>query len=292
MAILLEGRKAAQGIRESVGAEIKMLRAKHSKTPLLASVQVGQHASSLVYIKSQAKVAEEVGIDYRLLSLPEDVSKNDLLAEIAKLNRDPGVHGIIIQTPLPEVLNAKEMVSEISAQKDAEGMHPLHLGEIVLGSSAIAPCTASACMELLRSCPIKLYGKEAVIVGHSEIIGKPLSLMLLNEFVTTTVCHIATSEADKLVGHISAADIVIVAVGKAHLIKGEWIKKGAVVVDVGINRVADRIVGDVEFESAESRASYITPVPGGVGPLTVTMLMKNILELFKNALTSHGADRN
>ena len=285
MAILLDGKKVAIEMRERMKSEIKCLRERHSKTPLLASIQIGDNVASSVYIKSQARIAEDMGIDYRLLSLPEAVSKKDLALEIAKLNTDLGVHGIIVQAPLPQGLNMHEVIALVDANKDAEGMHPQNLGKIVLGKVKIAPCTAQACMELLRYYKIKLYGKEAVIVGHSEIVGKPLSLMLLNEFATTTVCHIATSEADKLVEHIGRADILIVAVGKAHFIKGSWIKKGAVVIDVGINKVGDRIVGDVEFEAAGKKASYITPVPGGVGPMTVTMLMKNMLELFGEFLS-------
>ncbi len=290
MAILWEGKKIAQDLKDRMKEEIGILREKYSKTPLLACVQIGQHVASTVYIRSQAKVAEELGIDYRLLALPEDVSKKDLVFEIGKLNTDLGVHGIIIQSPLPKGLDLKEVISLIAPQKDAEGMHPQNLGKIVLGQKGVRPCTAQACMELMHSYQMKFYGKEAVIVGHSEIVGKPLSLMLLNEFATTTVCHIATSEANKLVAHIAQADILVVAVGKAHLIKGEWIKEGAAVIDVGINRVGDRIVGDVEFESAQKRAACITPVPGGVGPLTVTMLMKNMLVLFREFLQGHGDD--
>lgn len=285
MAILLDGKKVAGEIRERMKNEIMCLREKHSKTPLLASIQIGENMASSVYIKSQAKIAEDMGIDYRLLSLPQAVSKKDLAFEISKLNTDLGVHGIIVQAPLPPGLNMHEVIALVDANKDAEGLHPQNLGKIVLGKAKIAPCTAQACMELLRYYQIKLYGKEVVIVGHSEIVGKPLSLMLLNEFATTTVCHIATSEANKLVKHIERADILVVAVGKAHLIKGSWVKKGAVVIDVGINRVGDRIAGDVEFEAAEKRAAYITPVPGGVGPMTVTMLMKNMLELFGEFLS-------
>lgn len=285
MAILLDGKKVASEMRERMKSEIMELRQRHSKTPLLASIQIGENVASSVYIKSQARIAEDMGIDYRLLSLPQGVSKIDLAREIAKLNTDLGVHGIIVQAPLPQGLNMHEVIALVDANKDAEGMHPQNLGKIVLGQAKITPCTAQACMELLRYYKIKLYGKEVVIVGHSEIVGKPLSLMLLNEFATTTVCHIATSEADKLVEHIERADILIVAVGKAHIIKGSWVKKDAVVIDVGINKVGDRIVGDVEFEAAEKRASYITPVPGGVGPMTVMMLMKNMLELFGEFLS-------
>jgi methylenetetrahydrofolate dehydrogenase (NADP+)/methenyltetrahydrofolate cyclohydrolase len=165
--------------------------------------------------------------------------------------------------------------------KDAEGMHPANLGKIVLGQYRIGPCTAMAVMELLESTKMNLYGKEAVIVGHSEIVGKPLSLMLLNKFATTTVCHIATGERGVLADHVKRAEVLIVAVGKAGIVKGEWIKKDAIVIDVGINRAGDKILGDVEFDPAAERASYITPVPGGVGPITTTILMRNVVELFR-----------
>ena len=284
MATLLEGRKIASEIKERIKNEVSGLKQKTGKTPVLVALSVGQNAASGVYIKSQGRVAEELGIAYRLVSLKEGISEKDLIAEIRKLNSDLLVHGIIIQTPLPKEINLHEAVAAVSAGKDAEGMHPENLGKLLLGCSKIAPCTALGCMELLRAYQIKLYGKEVVIVGHSEIVGKPLSLMLVKEFATTTVCHIATSEAHKLQDHVSRAEILIVAVGKANLIKGDWIKEGAVVIDVGINRVGDKLVGDVEFEAAEKRAAFITPVPGGVGPLTVTMLMQNTLELFKQSL--------
>jgi methylenetetrahydrofolate dehydrogenase (NADP+)/methenyltetrahydrofolate cyclohydrolase len=160
-------------------------------------------------------------------------------------------------------------------------MHPANIGKITFGRAKVLPCTAAAVMELLQASGVDLYGKEVVVVGHSEIVGKPLALLLLDKFATVTVCHIGTSKAGKLEEHVRKAEVLIVAVGKAGLIKGEWVKEGAIVIDVGINRVADKIVGDVEFETAQSRASYITPVPGGVGPLTVTMLMRNLVETAK-----------
>jgi methylenetetrahydrofolate dehydrogenase (NADP+)/methenyltetrahydrofolate cyclohydrolase len=185
---------------------------------------------------------------------------------------------MIIQMPLPQQIDYKKISQFILPEKDAEGMHPANIGKIVFGKARILPCTPAAVMELLNSTGIDLYGKEAVVVGHSEIVGKPLCLLLLEKFATVTVCHIGTSKAGKLEEHVRKAEILIVAVGKAGLIKGEWVKDGAIVIDVGINRVADKIVGDVEFEGAEKHASYITPVPGGVGPLTVTMLMRNLVE--------------
>ncbi len=284
MAVLLDGKKVAQELKERIKSDVAQLKDRAGKAPVLACLSVGQNAASSVYIKSQGKVAEELGVEYRLGTLKEGISQEDLVAEICNLNTDPGVHGIIIQTPLPGGMNLDEVVGTIAPKKDAEGMHPENLGKLLLGQNRIAPCTAQACMELLHHYKIKLRGKEVVIVGHSEIVGKPLSLLILKEFATTTVCHIATSEAHKLEDHVARAEVLIVAVGRAHLIKGAWVKEGAVVVDVGINRVGDKIIGDVEFESAEKKAAYITPVPGGVGPLTVAMLMKNVVTLSTETL--------
>jgi methylenetetrahydrofolate dehydrogenase (NADP+)/methenyltetrahydrofolate cyclohydrolase len=284
LAVLLDGKKVAQELKERIKSDVAQLKNKAGKAPVLACLSVGQNAASSVYIRSQGKVAEELGVEYRLSTLKEGISQESLVAEICNLNADPGVHGIIVQTPLPGGMNLDEVVGTIAPKKDAEGMHPENLGKLLLGQNRIAPCTAQACMELMHYYKIKLRGKEVVIVGHSEIVGKPLSLLLLKEFATVTVCHIATSEAHKLVDHVARAEVLIVAVGRAHLIKGEWVKDGAVVVDVGINRVGDKIIGDVEFESAEKKAAYITPVPGGVGPLTVAMLMKNVVTLSTETL--------
>jgi methylenetetrahydrofolate dehydrogenase (NADP+)/methenyltetrahydrofolate cyclohydrolase len=204
-----------------------------------------------------------------------------LIDFIQKLNADKSVHGIIIQMPLPAHIDYKKISQYILPEKDAEGMHPANIGKIVFGKAKILPCTAAAVMELLKETGVDLYGKEVVVVGHSEIVGKPLALLLLDKFATTTVCHIGTSKAGKLEEHVRKAEVLIVAVGKAGLIPGSWIKEGAIVIDVGINRIGDKIVGDVEFEAAQSKASYITPVPGGVGPLTVTMLMRNLVEAAK-----------
>ncbi|MCK4249007.1 MAG: bifunctional 5,10-methylenetetrahydrofolate dehydrogenase/5,10-methenyltetrahydrofolate cyclohydrolase, partial [Candidatus Omnitrophica bacterium] len=173
-------------------------------------------------------------------------------------------------------------VQHISPDKDAEGMHPENLGKVVLASGALAPCTPQAVMELIKASGIDLYGKEAVVVGHSEIVGKPVSLLLLEKLATTTVCHIGTGERGNLPDHVKRAEVLVVAVGVPGLVKGDWIKQGAVVIDVGINRVDGKIVGDVEFEAASQKAAFITPVPGGVGPLTVTMLLRNVIQSFKN----------
>lgn len=279
---LLDGKALAANLKEVIKDQIRDLKSRHNTVPKLVSVQVGENPASEVYLRSQKKNAENLGIEYYLEKLEERSSQEQLIKVIEGLNRDKKIHGIMIQMPLPAQIDAKLMSRYISPLKDVEAVHPQNMGEVVFGSAKILPCTAAACMEILNSIDsLDLYGKEAVVVGHSEIVGKPLALMLLNKFVTTTVCHIATGEKGTLPEFVKSAEILIVAVGKAGLIKGEWIKEGAIVVDVGINRVEGKLVGDVEFDKAQERASYITPVPGGVGPLTVAMLMKNLVEAFK-----------
>ncbi|MFH1442280.1 MAG: bifunctional 5,10-methylenetetrahydrofolate dehydrogenase/5,10-methenyltetrahydrofolate cyclohydrolase [Candidatus Omnitrophota bacterium] len=275
MAGLLEGKPLAQAIKQQIIEELKSLKNK----PVLAGIQVGDNPASEAYVNSQVKLAQALGIEYQFYKLPENITADSLVEFIEKLNYDDAVNGIIIQTPLPAHIQYKEIIKFVLPEKDAEGMHPLNLGRIVLKQEGILLCTPAAVMELLNNSKVDLYGKEAVIVGHSEIVGKPLALLLLNKFATVTICHIATSEAGKLEEHVRKADILIAAVGKPGVVKGEWIKQGAVVIDVGINRVDGKIIGDVEFAGAEKRASLITPVPGGVGPLTVVMLMRNLVKL-------------
>jgi len=281
VAILLEGKPIADKIKTSIVSEVKALKVESGKTPKLVAVQIGESASSGLYVKAQKKAAESLGIEYELRIFPETTSQGQAESIIETLNNDPLVSAVIIQLPVPKTVDAKILINMISPDKDAEGMHPENLGKILLGRYKIAPCTAMAVMEILESTGIKLYGKEAVIVGHSDIVGKPLSLLLLDKFATTTVCHIATGERGVLPEHVKRAEILIVAVGKAGIVKGSWIKEGAIVIDVGINKIGDKIEGDVEFEAASARAAYITPVPGGVGPLTTTILMRNTVELFK-----------
>jgi len=277
LARLLEGKPIAERIKEGIKKEIEGLARK----PVLVSVQVGENAGAASYVKSQQKTAEGLGIEYRFHKLPEEISEKELVEFIQRMNSDKSVDGIIIQMPLPQRIDYKTISQFILPEKDVEGMHPANIGKILFGKTRILPCTAAAVMELLKESTVDLYGKEVVIIGHSEIVGKPLSLLLLDKFATVTVCHIGTSKAGKLEAHVRGAEVLIVAVGKAGLIKGEWIKEGAIIIDVGINRVGDKIVGDVEFEGAQKRASFITPVPGGVGPLTVTILMRNLVEAAK-----------
>ena len=277
MAQLLEGKPIGLKIREELKQQIAAL----GKRPVLASLQVGDNAASEVYIKSQRRACEEVGIEFRLEKFDASLSEAELITAIQKLNKNPEISAIILQLPLPQQMDYKKVCGFISADKDADGIHPQNIGKIVFGQAKLLPATAASVVELLNSTGIDLYGKEVVVVGHSEIVGKPVALLLLDKFATVSVCHIGTSKAGKLEQHVRGAEILVVAVGKANLIKGDWVKDGAIVVDVGINRVADKLVGDVEFEPAEKKAAYITPVPGGVGPLTVTMLLRNVVEAAK-----------
>lgn len=274
MTVLLEGKPIAEKIREEIKKKIQLLAHK----PVLASIQIGDNPAAQAYVKSQKKAAEALDIEYQLHRLDPDILEHSLVDFIQKLNNDNSVNGIIIQMPLPAQIDYKRISQFIIPSKDAEGMHPENIGKIVFGHAKILPCTPAAVMELIKASGVELYGKNVVVVGHSQIVGKPLALLLLEKFATVTVCHIGTSKAGKLEEHVRAAEVLIVAVGRPELIKGEWIKEGALVIDVGINRVSDKIVGDVEFAEAERRAGYITPVPGGVGPLTVTMLMRNVVE--------------
>jgi methylenetetrahydrofolate dehydrogenase (NADP+)/methenyltetrahydrofolate cyclohydrolase len=277
LAKLLEGKLVAERIKVQIRQDAQLLKNK----PVLASVQVGDNPGAEAYAKSQNKVALSLGIEYRFHKLPEDMPENSLIEFIQKLNTDRLINGIIVQMPLPQHIDYKKISQFICPDKDVEGMHPANIGKILFGKAQLFPCTPAAVMELLQETGVDLYGKETVIVGHSEIVGKPLALLLLDKFATVTVCHIGTAKAGRLTEHVAGAEVLVVAVGKAGLIKGEWIKEGAIVIDVGINRVDDKIVGDVEFSEAEKRAAWITPVPGGVGPLTVTMLMRNLIRAAK-----------
>ena len=274
---LLEGRPLAKKIETALKREVSSL----GKSPVLACVQVGHEPGQEAYVKSQKKTTEGLGVKFQLHKLPADTSESALMTLIKKLNSDTAVNGIIVQMPLPAQIDHKKISRFIAPEKDVECMHPLNIGKIAFANAVLLPCTPAAVMELLDSCCPDLCGKEVVIVGHSEIVGKPLANLLLERLATVTICHIGTSKVGKLREHVERAQILIVAAGKTGLIKGEWIREGTIVIDVGINKVADKIVGDVEFDKASKRAGFITPVPGGVGPLTVIMLMRNLIEAVK-----------
>jgi methylenetetrahydrofolate dehydrogenase (NADP+)/methenyltetrahydrofolate cyclohydrolase len=281
-AVLLTGQEIADKIKRSVKKDIENLYKKRKKVLKLAALRIGNNSASLIYLRRQKRIAEELGISYCLLALPSNTSQGSVEKEIERLNRDSSVTGIIVCAPVPKQINLQRLFSKIAPEKDAEGLNPANIGRLAYENWSVAPCTANACLSLIDSTGIKLRGKEAVIIGHSAIVGKPLSLMLLSRLATTTVCHIGTYEKGLLEEHVKNAEILVVAVGKSNLIKGNLIRRGAVVIDVGINKHKGKITGDVDFKAAKKRASYITPVPGGVGPVTTIMLMKNLLELYKN----------
>ena len=285
---ILDGTALAKKLKDDLKKEVARLKdvfgglpRRQAGVPHLVNVMVGSDPGSCAYANSQKKTAEYIGIKYELKILAGDTTQAKLISVIKELDADSGVHGIMIHKPVPEHIDYRAVANYVAPSKDLEGINVTNIGKMMLGQTRIIPCTPAAVMELIRSTGVKLRGKEAVVVGHSEIVGKPLSLLLLAQDATVTVCHLATSQAGRLVEHVGCADVLVVAVGKAGLIKGDWIKEGAIVIDVGINKVGSEIVGDVEFKRASRRASFITPVPGGVGPVTVVMLMRNGIEAFK-----------
>jgi methylenetetrahydrofolate dehydrogenase (NADP+)/methenyltetrahydrofolate cyclohydrolase len=274
---IIFGKDLADAIIDEVAREVEELRATGSQ-PSLMTLEAGSDPASKVYQESQRRAARKVGINYETIELSEATSQQRLLKYVDRINRDPYINGLIVNLPLPEHVNTTQIQWAIDRKKDVEGVTPCNLGGLFLGAEGLRPCTAQAILALIKSTGIELRGKEVVVVGHSEIVGKPTALLLLHEDATVSVCHYATSQRGMLEQHVRNAEVLVVAVGKPGLIKGEWIKEGALVIDAGINNVDDKIVGDVEFESALERAAYITPVPGGVGAVTVAYLMKNTLE--------------
>lgn len=274
---IIFGKDLADAIIDEVAREIEKLGATGSQ-PSLMTLEAGSDPASKVYQESQRRAARKVGINYETIELSEATSQQRLLKYVDRINRDPYINGLIVNLPLPEHVNTTQIQWAIDRKKDVEGVTPCNLGGLFLGAEGLRPCTAQAILALIKSTGIELRGKEVVVVGHSEIVGKPTALLLLHEDATVSVCHYATSQRGMLEEHVRNAEVLVVAVGKPGLIKGEWIKEGALVIDAGINNVGDKIVGDVEFESALERAAYITPVPGGVGAVTVAYLMKNTLE--------------
>ena len=271
-ATILDGNALGLRVREEVAAECAEL-AKRGVTPGLAAVLVGDDPASHVYVRNKRKAAEKVGIAAFDHTLPADTSQQDLLALVHKLNEDDTVHGILVQLPLPAHIDSSAILDAIDPGKDVDGFHPDNIGRLAQARPRYVAATPKGCMRLLAEADIELSGKRAVIVGRSNIVGKPMSMLLTNAHATVTVCHSRTAD---LAGEIGRADIVIAALGRPRAIKGAWIKQGAVVIDVGINRTDDgKLVGDVEFDVAVERAAAITPVPGGVGPMTIASLLAN-----------------
>lgn len=274
MAQLIDGKAIAAEITEEMRLRAQALREK-GIVPCLAVILAGNDPASEIYVRNKRRACKRAGIESRMIHLDQSVSREEILREIHALNQDPAVHAVLVQLPLPGHLDETEILSAVLPEKDADGFHPLNAGRLLTGEKGVLPCTPAGCMELLRRTGVPLSGAEAVVIGRSNIVGKPMSLLLLRENCTVTLCH---SRTKNLAEHVRRADVVICAVGRPGLVTGEMIKPGATVIDVGINRLADgRVVGDADFESVSAVAGAITPVPGGVGPMTIAMLMKNAI---------------
>ena len=277
---IIDGKAIAKQVRTSVAQRVEQRLAKGLRAPGLAVVLVGADPASQVYVGSKRKACEEVGFVSKSYDLPGDTSEQQLLELVDTLNTDPEVDGILVQLPLPAGLDAEKILERITPLKDVDGFHPYNIGRLAQRMPALRPCTPKGIITLLDSTGVRYKGMDAVVVGASNIVGRPMALELLLAGCTTTVCHKFTQNLEE---HVRRADLVVVAVGKPAFIPGEWIKEGAIVIDVGINRLEDgKLVGDVAYQAAEQRASFITPVPGGVGPMTVASLIENTLEACEN----------
>jgi methylenetetrahydrofolate dehydrogenase (NADP+)/methenyltetrahydrofolate cyclohydrolase len=286
---LIDGKGTAATIHKEIKAEAEQLREEYGVVPGLATVLVGENPASQFYVRSKQKRCAEVGIQSFGHELSDDASQEEVEGLVAELNVDSQVHGILVQLPLPKHLDEEKVLAAVGLDKDVDGFHPINIGRLAMKGRRpmFVPCTPSGCIELLDRYNIPIEGKEAVVLGRSNIVGLPVSMLLLHRNATITICH---SRSQDLPGICSRADILIAAVGRPQMVKADWIKPGAAVIDVGINRVDDptakkgyRIVGDVDFEAAQEVAGYITPVPGGVGPMTIAMLLRNTLTSAKRA---------
>ena len=276
MVSIIDGNKIAQDILNEVRQSAISLKEQKGIIPGLAVVLVGENPASQVYVGRKAKACAEVGFLSREYKLPADISEIRLLEIIAELNKDQLIHGILVQLPLPKNISTDKIIAAIDPHKDVDGFHPYNVGGLVTGSPLFIPCTPQGIMELIAHTGIDLKGKEAVVVGRSNIVGKPIALLLLAQHATVTICHSRTKDLPAVTRR---ADILIAAVGKAHMITANMVKEGAVVIDVGVNRLENgKLVGDVAFDEVAAKVSFITPVPGGVGPMTIAMLMKNTLD--------------
>jgi methylenetetrahydrofolate dehydrogenase (NADP+)/methenyltetrahydrofolate cyclohydrolase len=286
---ILDGRSIAREIRREVQREVSALAARTGEPPRLATVLVGNDPASVTYVRNKGRACAEVGIASVGIDLPAEISEQGLLREIEVLNRDPSIHAILVQLPLPPHVSERRVLEAVLPDKDVDGFHPSNLGGLLAGNPLFVASTPLGILELLTRTNVAIEGKHAVVVGWSVVVGKPTAFLLLQHHATVTICHIKTLD---LASHTRQADILVVAAGKPGLITGSMIKDGAVVIDVGVNRLADgRLVGDVVFDDAAEKASLITPVPGGVGPMTVAMLLKNTLEAYRRATRGQGDRR-
>ena len=278
MGNIIDGKALSQVVKDEVRAEVVELEAKYGRKPCLVVIIVGENPASQVYVRNKVKAAAYTGMDSRLVELPADISEEVLLGQIRDLNEDPSVDGILVQLPLPKHIDEEKVIDTIAREKDVDGFHPGNVAGLWIGKDCIVPCTPAGIMRLIDSVGTELKGKQAVVVGRSNIVGKPVAKLLLDRHATVTIAHSRTADLGAV---CRAADVLVVAVGRAGLVTGDMVKPGAVVIDVGMNRNAEgKLCGDVDFDSVLPVASWITPVPGGVGPMTIAMLMKNTIACF------------
>ncbi len=275
MTNIINGKEISASIREEIKAEVATMRTR----PGLAVILVGNDPASAVYVRNKNKACEEVGIYSEMYTLPEETTREELLGLVEQLNESPKIHGILVQLPLPKHLDAEEVIMAISPEKDVDAFHPSNVGKIMIGNFDFLPCTPAGVMELLSRSGIDVAGKECVVIGRSNIVGKPQAMLLLHKNATVTVCHSRTKDLAEV---CRRADVIVSAVGRAKFVTEDMVKDGAVVIDVGMNRDENgKLCGDVDYENVSKKTSYITPVPGGVGPMTITMLLKNTVTAAK-----------
>jgi methylenetetrahydrofolate dehydrogenase (NADP+)/methenyltetrahydrofolate cyclohydrolase len=276
--MIIDGKHESALLREEIKKEISIIKEKTNKVPGLSVILIGDFAPSQIYVKNKEKNSKEVGINSEIIRYPKEVTEQDVLKKIKELNNAKHISGILVQIPLPLQIDKEKIINAINPSKDVDGFHPINVGNLASGYKAVVPCTPLGCLLLIKKVEKDLSGKHAVILGRSNLNGKPMAQLLLKENCTVTIVH---SKTKNLKEECQKADILVAAVGVANLVKGDWVKKDSIIIDVGINKVDDKIVGDVNFNEVKDKVKAITPVPGGVGPMTIACLLKNTVECFK-----------
>jgi len=272
---IIDGKNIAAELRRIIKGEVEQIKTERGISPKLVVVLVGDDAASQIYVRNKERACAEVGILSEVQRIPSTIKESELIEQVRSLNNNKNIHGILVQLPLPKHLNEIGVLNEISPDKDVDGLHPLNMGKLLKGEDTkFIPCTAAGIMELILSTGVELMGKEAVVVGRSNIVGKPTAILLLKKHATVTICHSRTRDLGEVTRR---AEVLIAAVGRPAIIKENMVKDGAIIIDVGMNRLGEKLVGDVDYELVKNKASFITPVPGGVGPMTIAMLLKNTL---------------
>lgn len=282
MAIILDGKALAEKVRQEIKNEVEKIMQEGKIQPGLAVVIVGDDPASAIYVRNKEKAALEAGLYSVVRRYPAETTQEKLLSVVDELNADSSIHGILVQFPLPKHLNEKEVINRIDPRKDVDGLHPLNIGALLVGDKGLVSCTPKGCMRIIKETGVPVSGKKAVVIGRSNLVGKPVALLLLQENATVTICHSRTKDLQK---ELIDADIIVAAVGVPKMVTGEMVKEGAIVIDVGINRSEDgKLCGDVDFASVSEKAGFITPVPGGVGPMTIAMLLSNTIEAYNEQI--------